>query len=267
MHPPVFTINSDNSITASVPAGSGTVDVEVTNGNGTSAAVTADKYTYTVAPVVTSITPDADLYSSTTTTVTINGLSFSGTPTVMFGTVAGTNVHVISGTQLTVTAPAVSGITANDPVDVTVTVSGNGTSTTNSSDTFTYAVAPTFSAIAPSTGGITGGTPVVITGANFLFNSTLNPNDTTVTFGGIAATSVTVNSATQITAVAPAGTNCRRSKYRCHHSWWIRHINVNDAIHLYPEQYCNCRSGNVWNDGHCKQQSGYHSDPVAARYL
>ena len=41
-----------------------------------------------------------------------------------------------------------------------------------------------------------GGTSVTITGTNFT-------GATAVTFGGIAATSFTVNSATQITAVAP----------------------------------------------------------------
>ncbi len=41
-----FTVNSPTSITAVSPAGTGVVDVQVTNPAGTSAAVTADHYTY-----------------------------------------------------------------------------------------------------------------------------------------------------------------------------------------------------------------------------
>jgi len=59
------------------------------------------------------------------------------------------------------------------------------------------APAPTVSSVAPNTGTAIGGTSTVITGTSFTFA-------TAVTFGGTAATSFTVNSSTQITAVAPA---------------------------------------------------------------
>ncbi len=59
---------------------------------------------------------------------------------------------------------------------------------------------PTITSFTPTTGA--SGTSVVITGKNFYTGPTV---PLTVTFNGVAAASVTVNSATQITAVAPAG--------------------------------------------------------------
>lgn len=55
--------------------------------------------------------------------------------------------------------------------------------------------APTVAQLTPSSGPTTGGTSVTISGANFL--------GSTVTFGGVAATSVSVTSSTSITAVTP----------------------------------------------------------------
>lgn len=57
---------------------------------------------------------------------------------------------------------------------------------------------PTITSISPDTGPMAGGTPVTITGANLA-------GATGVTFGGVAATSYTVDSDTQIRAVTPAG--------------------------------------------------------------
>jgi glycosyl hydrolase family 16/IPT/TIG domain-containing protein len=57
--------------------------------------------------------------------------------------------------------------------------------------------APTVSAISPNTGTANGGTAVTVTGTGFLLGAA-------VTFGGTAATGVTVVSSTSITATAPA---------------------------------------------------------------
>ena len=59
--------------------------------------------------------------------------------------------------------------------------------------------APTVSGISPASGTTAGGTPVTITGTGFLAGAT-------VSFGGTAATGVTVASSTSITATAPAHT-------------------------------------------------------------
>jgi uncharacterized protein YhjY with autotransporter beta-barrel domain len=57
--------------------------------------------------------------------------------------------------------------------------------------------APTVTGISPTSGSTSGGTAVIITGTNF-------SGATSVNFGGTAASGFTVNSATQITATAPA---------------------------------------------------------------
>lgn len=82
----------------------------------------------------------------------------------------------------------------------------NGTSRSGFSTTYfakfritgTAITAPTISALAPALGTTAGGTTVTITGTDFT-------GATAVTFAGVAATSFTVDSATQITAVTPAG--------------------------------------------------------------
>ncbi len=61
----------------------------------------------------------------------------------------------------------------------------------------TYA-RPTLLSAVPATGTVTGGTSVVLTG-------TVLTTTQSVYFGATAATSFTVDSATQITAVSPAG--------------------------------------------------------------
>lgn len=193
-----FTLVNDNQITAVVPAGAAsTVDVVVTNSNGASATSAGDTYTYTNHPVVTAVAPLGGPIN-TTTAVTITGVGFTGATAVNFGGIAATGVIVNGGgTQITATAPA----EAAGVVDVTVTTPALGTSVTSSSDKFTYAALPTLSSIAPTLAWDGGGSIVTLNGANFISGGT------TVTFGGTPATSVTFVSGTQITAVAPAGTD------------------------------------------------------------
>ena len=68
-----------------------------------------------------------------------------------------------------------------------------------STATFLLPSAPTVTGISPATGSTLGGTSVTITGTNFT-------GATSVTFGGSAATNVSVVNATTITATTPAGT-------------------------------------------------------------
>ena len=112
-------------------AGSGTVDVTVTTPGGTSSKVSADKFTYVPAPVVSSISPTSGPAKGGAT-VTITGTSFISGSTVNFGSNAATGVKVNSSTSITATSPAGSGT-----VDVTVTTK-YGTSTTSSNDKFSY---------------------------------------------------------------------------------------------------------------------------------
>ena len=81
---------------------------------------------------------------------------------------------------------------------------GNGT---NTSSNIPVQVVP-FVCITPNTGPTAGGTSVTITGANFATpaGGAGQPFEGTVTFGGTTATSVTFNSSTSLTAIAPAHT-------------------------------------------------------------
>src|SRR5450830_859453 len=187
-----FTVNSATQITATAPAGTGTVDVRVTTGGGTSATGSADQFTYVAAPTVSSLSPTSGPAAGGTS-VTINGTNFAGVTAVTFGGTAASSFTFNSATQITATAPAGTGT-----VDVRVTT-GGGTSATGSADQFTYLAAPTVGSISPTSGPAAGGTSVTINGANFA-------GVTAVTFGATAASSFTFNSPTQITATAPAGT-------------------------------------------------------------
>ena len=193
---PSFTPNSDNSISAIVPnLAAGTYDVRVTTPSGTSGIVTADEFTVTnvtaSAPAVTAI----DLSTGSTAggmTVNITGTNFSGATSVKFASTSATFV-TNSDTWITATVPAGSAGT----VDITVTTN-NGTSTTSGADEFTYLStgAPTVTGVSPSSGTTAGGASVAITGTNLSSASA-------VLFGGLPATSYTVNSSTSITAIAP----------------------------------------------------------------
>jgi hypothetical protein len=187
---------SATEITVSDPVGApGAVDVTVTNPSGTSATSPADQFTYEAAPTVTGVSPALGPFAGGLT-VTITGTNFTATPVapiVDFGTTAATNVVVVSATSITATEPAGTAGT----VDVTVVQPG-GTSATSSADQFTYVPAPMVTSVSPVGGPLAGGTTVIITGTGFAAGTP------TVDFGTMAATTVTVNSATQITAVNPA---------------------------------------------------------------
>ncbi|WP_249132080.1 MULTISPECIES: Ig-like domain repeat protein [unclassified Bradyrhizobium] len=132
-----FVVNSSERITAVAPAGTGTVDVSVTNPSGTSSSSPVDKFTYTAsAPTVTSISPAAGPTSGGTTVI-ITGTAFTAATAVTFGATPATGFTVNSSTQITATSPAGTGT-----VDITVTTAV-GTSATSAADRFTFAAATT----------------------------------------------------------------------------------------------------------------------------
>jgi len=187
-----YTVNNATSIIATSPAGSGTLDITVTNAAGQSPASSADKFTYVAAPAVTAISPAAGPVAGGTQ-VTVTGSGFTGATAVTFGATTATSYTVNSATSITVTSPAGSAGT----VDVTVTTPG-GTSPTSSVDKYTYAEVPVVTGISPVYGSTLGANSVTITGSGFT-------GATAVTFGGTAATSFAVVSSTSITATSPAG--------------------------------------------------------------
>lgn len=189
-----FTVNSDIKITATAPAhAAGTISIAVTTPAGTSPDTSADNFVYgTVAPSVTSVSPTGGPIVGGNT-VTVNGSGLTGATLVTFGGTAGTGINVVNDSQLTVVAPAhVAGT-----VDVIVTTP-SGTSTNTTADNYLYGAAlPTITSVAPSSGPLTGGNVVTITGTGLT-------GATSVTFGGTPGTTITVASDTSLTVVAPA---------------------------------------------------------------
>jgi len=181
---------SATQITATTPPhAAGAVSVVVTNPNGQSATL-ANGFTYTAPPTLTGVSPTTGPTAGGTS-VTLTGQNFASGAAVTFGGVAATSIVVVSATQITATTPP----HAAGAVSVVVT-NPNGQSATLA-NAFTFgAPAPTVTSVSPGRGPTSGGTRITLTGKNFVTGAT-------VTFGGAAASAVTVVSATQITATTP----------------------------------------------------------------
>ncbi|MGO8795696.1 MAG: choice-of-anchor tandem repeat GloVer-containing protein [Candidatus Sulfotelmatobacter sp.] len=120
------------------------------------------------------------------------GQGFSSSSVVEFGGTPAIKVTLSGTTYLTATVPA-------DALTGSVTVT---TGTTTLTSTETFKVLPTITSI-PASGSV--GTPVEITGTGLT-------QTTKVTFGGVVATSFTVNSDTQVTATVPTGAKTGKIK-------------------------------------------------------
>ncbi len=179
-----FTVVDNNTITVVTQQHTaGTVDISVTNTNGTAAF--PGSFTF-VGPSITNIVPNFGPVQGGTSVV-ITGSGFTGATGFTFGgTTASCTVD--SDTQITCTSPSHTA----GAVDVVVTVPGGSATSVGG---FTY-VNPTITSLTPNSGPVAGGTSVVITGTGFT-------GATGVTFGGTTA-SCTVNSDTQITCTSPS---------------------------------------------------------------
>ena len=177
-----FTVVSATSINATVGAGaSGVVSVTTASGTGTLAG-----FTYLPPPTIASFSPTS---AGTGQTVTITGTNFTGTTAVSFGGTAATSFTVVSATSIT----AVVGAGATGSVSVTT---ANGIVSRAGFTFITATPAPAISSFTPTSGKT--GQVVTITGTNFT-------GATAVSFGGTAATTFTVVSATSINATVGAG--------------------------------------------------------------
>jgi hypothetical protein len=141
-------------------------------------------------PTVTEILPIAGPVAGGTAIV-IRGTNFTTASVVTIGGVVAPMVFV-DPTTLTITSPPSPAAAA---VHVRVTTS-SGQSPETPADVFTYTNGPIIDSLNPDTGPTLGATIVVITGKNF-------SAPVSITFGGIAATSFNINSATQITVLSP----------------------------------------------------------------
>lgn len=182
-----FTVDSDNQISAVAPAGStGVVDISVTTSFGTGTA--QDAYAYTATPVLDSLNPAGGPLTGGNI-ITLTGSGFTGTTSVLFGSAPAATFTVDSDTQISAKVPAGSG---------TVTVTVTNPLGTSGGKSYDYTTTPTISSVSPSGGPTAGGNTVTINGNGF-------SSATSVLFDATPATSFSVISNTQITAVVPAG--------------------------------------------------------------
>ena len=233
------TVNSATQLTAVSPSGLAVqVDMTVTTAGGTSTPGSADKFTYVsgaaTAYVANHTSGNVSVINATTNTagtaitvgtgpygiaITPNGATAYVTNNVS-GTVTPINTATnTAGSPITVGAtPEGIAITPNGATAY-VTNNGSGTVTPISIATNTAGTAitvggslvgiaiaytplpppPTVTAVDAAIGSTSGGDTIDIVGSNFVNGGT------TVDFGTAAATSVTVDSATQLTAVSPSG--------------------------------------------------------------
>jgi len=173
------TINSDTSITAVVGIGaSGAVNVI---GNVDSASMPG--FTYIPPPVIDSFSPQ---YGTTGTTVSIYGSNFNGAINVYFGFAPAQSFTVVNSSSI----QAVVGAGASGEV---IVETPGGAFYKNY---FQFYSPPILTSFSPANAG--QGMAITITGNNL--NGT-----SAVSFGGVAAASFTINSATSITAILAAG--------------------------------------------------------------
>ena len=182
-------VSTSTTLTATTPLGTaGSANVVVTTAGGSATGTGA--YTYAAAPAVTGVSPSSGPLSGGSA-VTISGTNLASATAVKFGTVTAT---IVADTAGLITVTPLTGTAGT--VDITVTTSG-GTSATSSADQYTYAAAPAVTGISLSSGPLSSGPAVTITGTNLA-------SATAVNFGTTPATILT-NSATSITVTPPAG--------------------------------------------------------------
>ncbi|MFA7405774.1 MAG: IPT/TIG domain-containing protein, partial [Pelobacteraceae bacterium] len=136
-----FSVNSATQITATSPAGSGTVDITVTTAGGTSATSVNDQFAYQDAPTVTSATYDASsgvlavtgANMTTGDTIAVNKLTLTG---------EGGSTYLLTTSNVTASSATVFSVTLNgtDKAAVNQILNKNGTSSTGGT-TFNLAAA------------------------------------------------------------------------------------------------------------------------------
>nr|WP_238393345.1 IPT/TIG domain-containing protein [Myxacorys almedinensis] len=177
--------------TPSIPGRSGVVDVEVQNPTGQSERVSGGFTYFVSSPRIFGIQPRSGA-STIGVPVTVSGNDFLPGAELLFGGQLATNI-VVSTTQISATTPIQPNLSGL--VDLQVT-NLDGQSDRVSGG-YEYIPPPRISDVQPRSGASTGGDLITITGSGF-------QSGITVSLGSFAATSVTVISATELTAITPA---------------------------------------------------------------
>lgn len=174
--------NSDTLIQVHPPAGVLTGPIKVFTPAGS--FVTSSNFFG--SPAITSFSPAS---GRANTNVVINGTNLLGASAVLFGSVNSTSFTVQSNSKITAQVPAGSGT----GLIRVIVPGGSAFSATN------FVVAPTILSFSPNAGP--PGTTVQITGVN------LDASIPTVRFNGVAASTPTTITPTQLVVKVPAGTS------------------------------------------------------------
>jgi RHS repeat-associated protein len=126
---------SDSQLTATAPAGSGSIPIYVITPAGTSPKTAIATFGYQAVPTISAVLPAAGPTTGGTT-VKISGAGLTNVSGVSFGNRPAA-FKVLTSAALLAIAPAGTGT-----VDITITTAG-GTSTKVTADQFNYAAAPT----------------------------------------------------------------------------------------------------------------------------
>ncbi len=192
---------SSTTITAVTRDGAaGAADVAVTATTGAGTATLTGAYTYATpvsTPAIDSITPNSGPTTGNTAIEIHSSDVFpADVPNVMIGQLCALSATRVDDHTIRAVVPA--GAVGAKNVSLTF-----NTSYSISTLGYTYvpAPAPEITSLTPSTGFITGGDSILLTGRGFGLTGT-----PTVTFGGVAATNVIRLSETTVYATNPAGT-------------------------------------------------------------
>ncbi|MEW5848702.1 MAG: IPT/TIG domain-containing protein [Myxococcota bacterium] len=173
---------------AAPPQPFGPADLTVTNPDGRSATLT-NAFLYEEAPSVAAVSPPRGP-SSGGTEVLVSGSGFHQGSAVYFGAGQSPSVQVLSNTLLqAITPPGPKGL-----VDVRV-VSPDGQASTLSAG-FEYVAPPSVTSLTPATGPSTGGTVLVLTGAEL-------QDGVRVTVGGVDAAVDRADDGTLVVTMPP----------------------------------------------------------------
>ncbi|CAI7598447.1 unnamed protein product [Penicillium pancosmium] len=179
-----ITVSGDTLVSVTAPPHPvGTVPITITTPGGTNSSLS---FSFQPTAAVTSISPALGPLAGGTL-VSIQGAGLFGANAVLFGSVPATTVLVISDNLVTAVAPAQAAGAVSVEVSTAASVSNGAL--------YQYIPPPTLTAISPTTGPITGGGNVTLTGTGFL-------TATTVFFGLLPATFTVLNDTT-ITATVP----------------------------------------------------------------
>ena len=140
-------------------------------------------------PTISALSPDNGPVSGGTP-ITITGSGFVPGPELLINGLTATAITVVSVTQITAVTPA-SGTTGLKTVKLT---NPDGQ---NIAGSFTYNPLPSFSAVDPNNGPVSGGTSITINGTSFVSGASVTIDATMV--------NATFINDTRLTAVTPAG--------------------------------------------------------------